>query len=88
MRDWRDTRAGWKGGGHGGLGDGHGLPVPLGCRDGRPSTGADWRPGRGWQRKAVTTRGAEVFRSCSPSLPSLSRSREWAPRSPLGLSER
>lgn len=64
MCNWRDTGQDGRAEGLGAWGgDGHGLPVPLGCRDGRPSTGADWRPGGGWQRKAVTTRGAEVFRS-------------------------
>lgn len=55
-------------------GDRHGPPRAPGRRDGLASTGGDWRPGRsgGW-RKAVTTRGAEVF--CSllsvPPIPFL-----------------
>lgn len=63
--------------GMGRWGDRHGPPRAPGHRDGRASMGGDWRPGRGGGggggRKAVTTRGAEVF--CSllsvPPIPFL-----------------
>lgn len=67
MCNWRDTRAGWKGGGHGALGgQARAAQSPWAQGWAGFNGGGDWRPGRGGGgggrgRKAVTTRGAEVF---------------------------